>query len=74
MRGHHNYERHKKGNALLGDLQMQRFLCWLQSDAVVSKAKAIFVVSPVPVVHWGPLISSLDYWEYKDDLRDEWEH
>jgi len=73
MRGHHDYERHNNGNALLGDAQMHRFVSWLNSNAV-RQARAVFVVSPVPVVHWGPLISSFDIGSMKDDLRDEWEH
>jgi alkaline phosphatase D len=72
MRGHHDYERSEQGNALLGDKQMQRFKSWL--DNARGNKKALFVVSPVPVVHWGPLISHLDFGEQKDDLRDEWEH
>jgi len=72
MRGHHDYERADQGNALLGDKQMLRFKSWL--DNVRGHKKALFVVSPVPVVHWGPLISHLDFGEQKDDLRDEWEH
>jgi len=73
MRGHHDYERYESGNALLGDQQMKRLKAWLDTDQV-KQAKAVFIASPVPVVHWGPFVSSLDVGSLKDDLRDEWEH
>lgn len=73
QRGHHDYERHDDNNALLGSLQMRRFADWLKSPAAQS-AKAVFVVSPVPVVHWGPFVASLDIGPVQDDLRDEWDH
>lgn len=73
MRGHHDYERHGEGNALLGDKQMQRFKDWLASPTV-KKADAAIVVSPVPVVHWARYVEKFDIGPLKDDLRDEWEH
>lgn len=73
MRGHHDYERRTQGNALLGDLQMERFTDWLGSSSVRG-AEAAIIVSPVPVVHWGALVSKLDIGSSKDDIRDEWEH
>ncbi len=75
VRGHHDYGRARRGlgNALLGDAQMARLEQWLQSGPVRS-ARAVFIVTPVPVVHWGPLASSADVGSMKDDLRDEWEH
>jgi alkaline phosphatase D len=73
MRGHHDYERDKKGNALLGDLQMKRFFAWLKSDPVRS-ASAVFIVSPVPVIHWNKFVMNFDVGPMKDDLRDEWDH
>ncbi len=73
MRGHHNIENPK--NRLLGDAQVDRFVAWLNTEPV-KKSKIVFVVSPVPVVHWksivltaGSIIDSL-----RDDLRDEWDH
>lgn len=72
MRGHHDYERHEEGTALLGEKQMTRFLNWLEQAA--KRSSSLFIVSPVPVVHWGVLVSSLDIGSAKDDLRDEWEH
>ncbi|WP_315983535.1 hypothetical protein [Aliamphritea spongicola] len=51
MRGHHDYERHEDGTALLGAKQMQRVLEWLESAS--QRCKSLFIVSPVPVVHWG---------------------
>ncbi len=72
MRGHHDYERHEQGTALLGAKQMTRVLDWL--EAAGKRCKSLFIVSPVPVVHWGALVSNFDIGSYKDDLRDEWEH
>ncbi|WP_271274321.1 alkaline phosphatase D family protein [Aliamphritea hakodatensis] len=72
MRGHHDYERHEDGTALLGAKQMQRVLEWL--DDASQRCKSLFIVSPVPVVHWGVLVSMMDIGSVKDDLRDEWEH
>ncbi|CAM3839343.1 alkaline phosphatase D family protein [Aeromonas bestiarum] len=73
LRGHHNVENTR--NRLLGDAQVDRFLAWLNTEPV-KKSKIVFVVSPVPFVHWkamvqtaGSLIGSL-----KDDLMDEWDH
>lgn len=73
MRGHHDVQR---GNAcLLGELQFNRFIQWL-TKATATSVKTLFVVLPVPIVHWksvvmnaGKIISSA-----KDDLQDEWEH
>ena len=72
MRGHHDYERHEEGTALLGAKQMKRVLEWLESAS--KRCTSLFIVSPVPVVHWGALVSNFDIGSYKDDLRDEWEH
>ncbi|RON34435.1 hypothetical protein BK661_10170 [Pseudomonas frederiksbergensis] len=73
LRGHHNVENPR--NRLLGDAQVDRFVAWLDTEPV-NKSKVVFVVSPVPFVHWksivltaGSLIDSL-----RDDLLDEWDH
>ena len=70
MRGHHDIER--ASHRLLGVAQFNRFTRWLQASA----ATTLFVVLPVPIVHWksiavnaGTLIGSA-----KDDCQDEWEH
>lgn len=73
MRGYHDYERHQEGNALLGDEQMQRLDNWLNKSSTKRK-KTIFIISTVPVVHWGPFVIKLDVGSMKDDIRDEWEH
>lgn len=73
MRGHHNFERHEEGNALLGDEQMQRLNDWL-TNPKSRKLKTVFIVSTVPIVHWGPVATNLDIGSMKDDIRDEWEH
>jgi alkaline phosphatase D len=73
LRGHHDVDQPR--NKLLGDAQIERFVEWLDSDAV-KKSRIVFVVSSVPFVHWksfvmtaGSLIDSL-----RDDLMDEWDH
>jgi alkaline phosphatase D len=75
LRGHHDFERSKTdSNALLGDKQMERFKSWLNSPDV-KQAKAVFISTSVPIVHWGKLVMSLDFIKSaKDDLRDEWGH
>jgi len=71
MRGHHDYERHRDGTALLGGEQMSRIKQWLSSLVDV---KAVFFVSPVPILHWNGFVMSMDIGGAKDDLRDEWDH
>ena len=73
LRGHHDVE--KPIHRLLGDAQLERFVDWLDTEPV-KKSKIVFVVSPVPFVHWksfvmtaGSLINGL-----RDDLMDEWDH
>ncbi|WDE02789.1 alkaline phosphatase family protein [Thalassomonas viridans] len=75
VRGHHDYERaEEQGNALLGDAQMQRLQTWLERDEV-KQAKAVFIATAVPVVHWGKLMMKGEFLKSaRDDLRDEWEH
>jgi alkaline phosphatase D len=73
MRGQRDYER-RTDDRILGQAQMQRFKDWLQSDAV-KNAEAVFVVSPVPVVHARSFaVNYLDILNVADDMRDEWEH
>lgn len=73
MRGHHDIERNS--HRLLGKTQFKRFTKWLEVAAETT-AKTLFVVLPVPIVHWksvvvnaGTIIGSA-----KDDCQDEWEH
>ena len=80
MRGHHDVEKNKgkktgiDPNILLGQAQFDRFSAWLASNAV-KKAKALFVVSPVPLVHWiDRVVNYADLGEAKDDFMDEWGH
>lgn len=76
MRGHHDVEKDKKQDPyiLLGKAQFTRFTTWLAS-AGVKQAKAVFIVSPVPVVHWiDRLVNFADMGESKDDFMDEWGH
>ncbi|MBE7465637.1 MAG: alkaline phosphatase family protein [Planctomycetes bacterium] len=75
MRGQRDFNR-KTDDKILGRSQMNRFAEWARSE-VVSNAKAVFVVSPVPVVHANEfLVNHLDLAAFTiaDDLRDEWEH
>ena len=58
---------------ILGRSQWQRFKSWMQ--AIPDQTKVIYIVSPVPVVHWSNLaVNSADVFGAKDDLRDEWDH
>lgn len=73
MRGHHDIEA-KDPHKILGSAQMKRFNDWLNS-AVVQKANAVFVVSPVPVTHWRNAVTNgADFGSLKDDCMDEWDH
>ena len=74
MRGTRNFNRRKK--KILGQQQGARFETWLGSDAS-RNAAALFIVSPVPIVHWCDfIVNTLDIpvLGLADDLRDEWEH
>ena len=80
MRGHHDVEKNKgkktnlDPNILLGQAQYDRFTAWLDS-AEAKNARVLFVVSPVPVVHWiDRLVNYVDLGEAKDDFMDEWGH
>ncbi|WP_194790355.1 alkaline phosphatase D family protein [Pseudomonas sp. UFMG81] len=73
LRGHHDVE--KPRNRLLGDAQVERFVTWLKTEPVM-KSRLVFVVSPVPFVHWRSIVltaaSLID--SFKDDAMDEWDH
>lgn len=74
MRGHRDFTRAQ--NKILGKAQLERVLAWLASPKV-QKAKAVFIVSPVPVVHVSEFIVNhldINLIGAADDLRDEWEH
>lgn len=75
MRGHHDVES-KAGERLLGKAQMDRLATWLNRPET-SALKAVFIVSPVPVVHWNDkIMNSMDLLlavgGTKDDAQDEW--
>lgn len=73
MRGHHNYE-NPEGERILGLAQFDRFKNWIESDETKNK-EALFIVSPVPMVHWhSTFVNTLDILSAKDDFRDEWDH
>ncbi len=74
MRGNHDYNRQEL--RLLGAEQWKRFDGWLNSQ-YDSESRVLFIVSPVPVVHFKSFaVNNLDipYWKYTDDLRDHWDH
>lgn len=74
MRGNRDFNR--KANRVLGKDQLADFLAWMKSDAV-KNAKAVFIVSPVPVVHVSEFVVNnldLNILGLADDLRDEWDH
>lgn len=80
MRGHHDVEKNKGRKTgidpyiILGQAQFDRFTAWLASPEVEA-AKALFLVSPVPIVHWiDRLVNYADFGEAKDDFMDEWGH
>ncbi|QBF26920.1 alkaline phosphatase family protein [Pseudomonas tructae] len=73
MRGHHDVEA-KDPHKILGSAQIKRFKEWLGSPAV-QNAKAVFIVSPVPVMHWKSAVTNgADVGSFKDDCMDEWDH
>ena len=80
MRGHHDVEKNKgkknghrpQHHSRSGAVRPLRRLAGEQRSA---SAKALFVVSPVPVVHWiDRLVNYVDLGEAKDDFMDEWGH
>lgn len=75
MRGHHDIEKPPADpDILLGRAQSLRFTRWLSAPETQS-ARVLFVVSPVPVVHWADrMVNYADLGESKDDFLDEWGH
>lgn len=72
LRGHHDCER--DNYRLLGETQFKRFQSWITSRNI-SQKKAIFIISPVPVVHWNEtMANTIDMGSVKDDFMDEWGH
>ncbi|MCF2857073.1 alkaline phosphatase family protein [Pseudoalteromonas sp. SMS1] len=72
QRGHHQFK-NPNGFDLLGSVQFERIKEWFAN--IPSTTKAIFIVSPVPVVHWSSTVVNMaDVGAYKDDFRDEWDH
>jgi len=58
---------------VLGKHQLARLLDWL--NKISAGTRIIYIVSPVPVVHWtGFVVNTADVLGIKDDLRDEWDH
>ena len=75
MRGHHDIERKSEDFRILGKAQLERFKSWLTIHTT-SASNYLFVVLPVPMVHWSSFIVSNGtiIKTAKDDLQDEWEH
>lgn len=75
MRGTRDFQR--TANKILGTAQQERFETWLGSEAS-QNAAALFIVSPVPVIHLSDFIANtLDLFPllgYADDVRDAWQH
>lgn len=73
MRGHHDVER--DSYSLLGRAQFERFAQWVAKGAATG-AKTLFVVLPVPIVHWNSIAVNAGtiFGGAKDDCMDEWEH
>jgi len=75
MRGQRDYER-KSDDRILGAAQFQRLESWL-AGLDPAATRAVFIVSPVPVVHTSSFIVNyldLSLLGLNDDLRDSWEH
>jgi alkaline phosphatase D len=75
LRGHRDYNR-KTANKILGKAQLERIKTWLASTDVVN-AKAVYIASPVPVVHHRNFIvnyADIGFFGIADDVRDQWEH
>lgn len=75
MRGHHDIEKPKSDPyRILGRAQFRRFETWLAEQSTTD-CQTLFVVSPVPIVHWiDHIVNYADLGETKDDFRDEWDH
>jgi len=58
---------------ILGKQQLARLKAWLKN--ISKETKIVYIVSPVPVVHWtGFAVNTGDVLGAKDDFRDEWDH
>lgn len=81
VRGHRKFKGKDKdgedindGESILGKPQFSRFQSWIQSPET-QKKKALFIITPVPIVHWhSTIVNVLDIGTVKDDFRDEWDH
>lgn len=76
MRGYRAYNNDSSKSQILGRAQWTRFSKWLKSPAAAA-SPALFIVSPVPLVHLSAFIANtldLPALGLADDLRDEWEH
>ena len=63
----------KATDRILGKQQLARLMDWLKR--ISAKTKIMYIVSPVPVVHWtGLAVNAGDVLGAKDDFRDEWDH
>ena len=74
MRGTRDFTRPAK--KILGPDQGIRLDEWLKGESAL-QAAALFIVSPVPIVHLSDFIANtldLPALGLADDLRDEWEH
>ena len=74
MRGQRSYTR--TSNRILGTAQFTRLKRWLQS-LDTKRTRAVFIVSPVPIVHASSFIINLldlRLLGLNDDMRDAWEH
>lgn len=75
VRGHHDVEKQGDPYLLLGKAQMTRFQNWLQAAADNPACAVLFVISPVPLLHWvDALVNYADLGSVKDDFMDEWDH
>ena len=64
----------KATDRILGKQQLARLMDWLK-DISTKNNKIVYIVSPVPVVHWtGFAVNTGDVLGAKDDFRDEWDH
>ncbi|HEK1684216.1 TPA: alkaline phosphatase D family protein [Pseudomonas putida] len=76
LRGHHDVESPAKNHVLLGIEQTERFEDWLKAQGKRNASPLVFVVSPVPFVHWKSFVMTAGSMvpSAKDDVMDEWDH
>ncbi|UTW61642.1 alkaline phosphatase family protein [bacterium SCSIO 12741] len=59
---------------ILGDVQHQDLQYWLEEKFNDDECEALFIVSPVPVYHWGEMVHIGHLIpSAKDDTKDEWD-